>query len=291
MPLDDNIREQADRIFDTDIYQKLIDGKTAQDTPVAYVLGGQPGAGKSGLTEFLRVNKLDGNAIVINGDDFRRFHPEASSLYEQYGADASRYTGEFASYITEKAIERASSEGYNLIIEGTFRSSDVPLKTLHRLQGHGYRTGVAIMTVPAEESWASVIERYEKQLDAGLEARMTPRSHHDLVVDRLADNADTVFREGRLEEFLVFNRDRMLFDSNIHKGLPGNLINRELNRLNENVLNPENLRGIETLKESLAENHSLNFGQKESLILQIRNVYLNAQKAEKNRNIESELEP
>lgn len=290
MSLNEQQRQQADQIFNNDIYPHLIKDTKQENSPSAYILGGQPGAGKSMLTEFLRVNKLDNNSIVINGDDFRRFHPEASALYEQYGADASRYTGEFASYITEKAIARASEERYNLIIEGTFRTAEIPLQTLNRLQNKGYRTGVAIITIPAETSWASVNERYQEQLAAGLEARMTPRSHHDLVVDRLAKNAETVYRQGNVNEFLVFNREKMLFDSNIHSESPQPIINNELNRLSESVLSPENFQALESFKETLNEKDGLTLAQKEQFILQVRNVYLDEQKSH-NRNVNSELEP
>lgn len=289
--MNEHLRLQADRIFDKEIYPLLIIGKTPEENPMAYVLGGQPGAGKSNLTKFLQNEKLHNNAVVINGDDFRRFHPESSTLYKQYGIDASLFTGEFASYITEKAINRASNEQYHLIIEGTFRTSETPLRTLNDLQNKGYRTSVAIMTIPAEISWASVNERYEKQLAVNEEGRMTPRSHHDLVVDKLADNANTVFQEGNLEEFLVFNRDQKLFDSNIHRGLPGNLINQELNRLNESVLTPENLQHIEAFKKYVAQNNALDFQQKEKLILQVRETFLNEQKIEKKRNSNIDIEP
>ena len=210
MTIDSRTKKQADAIFETEIYPRLTESKHTHKTPVGYVLGGQPGAGKSGLTNHL-MSSLNNDAIIINGDDYRRYHPEASALYQQYGADASRFTGEFASYITRKAIDRATAEGYNVIIEGTFRTAEAPINTLQGLKDRGYHTGVAIMTVPAEVSWQGVEERYQKQLVAGEEARHTPRSHHDLVVDKLAENANTVFRSGLADEFYVYNRESLMY--------------------------------------------------------------------------------
>ena len=41
----------------------------------AFLLGGQPGAGKSGMTILLTKEIENENIIVINGDDFRKKHP------------------------------------------------------------------------------------------------------------------------------------------------------------------------------------------------------------------------
>ena len=43
-------------------------------TPRAILLGGQSGAGKTTLHQICK-RKLDGNAIIINGDEFRSSHP------------------------------------------------------------------------------------------------------------------------------------------------------------------------------------------------------------------------
>ena len=71
---------------------------------------------------------------------------------------------------------------------------------------------------------------------------MTPRSQHDRVVDRLAANANTVYRECKLEDFLVYSREHKLYDSKTQRGLPGEYINAELNRLSLNVLSLGNAK-------------------------------------------------
>lgn len=48
---------------------------TPTNNPKGFVLGGQPGAGKSILIEKIK-KELNGNVIVINGDDYRKYHPD-----------------------------------------------------------------------------------------------------------------------------------------------------------------------------------------------------------------------
>ena len=212
-----------EQIFRHIIYPQLSITAEPTNTPIGYVLGGQPGAGKNHLTQVL-LSQLNHNAMVINGDDFRSFHPNFAALYEKYGVDTPHHTAAFAGKITEMAIAKASSEGFNLIIEGTFRTAEVPLNTLRQLQARGYQTGVAIMAVHPEISWQGVNERFEKQKNNGIAARMTPREHHDLVVKNLATNADTVFHQGNTNRFLVFTRENCVFDSRTSHGLPSDII-------------------------------------------------------------------
>ena len=156
--------------------------KTSKN-PVGYVLGGQPGAGKSSLTKAILHNSQ--NTISIDLDNYRRWHPFFSEIQKTYGKESSRITQKFAAKILDAILQRAINKKLNIIIEGTFRTADVPLKTLKTLKDNGYKTFVCIKTCPAEVSWNRCLERYEKGLQEkrGLE-RYTGRDVHDLVVKK-----------------------------------------------------------------------------------------------------------
>lgn len=64
------------------IWQKLSDkpNLSPQENPVGILLGGQPGAGKSFATEDVE-QRLNGNVIAINVDDFREFHKHFDDFY------------------------------------------------------------------------------------------------------------------------------------------------------------------------------------------------------------------
>jgi UDP-N-acetylglucosamine kinase len=204
--------------------------KTSKN-PVGYVLGGQPGAGKSSLTKAILHNSQ--NTISIDLDNYRRWHPFFSEIQKTYGKESSRITQKFAAKILDAILQRAINKKLNIIIEGTFRTADVPLKTLKTLKDNGYKTFVCIKTCPAEVSWNRCLERYEKGLQEkrGLE-RYTGRDVHDLVVKNLAKNADIVFKSGLADKFgVVGDAGTLLFDSskNNFNKLPSSAINKELN--------------------------------------------------------------
>ncbi|MDO4997340.1 MAG: zeta toxin family protein [Neisseria sp.] len=224
--------EQELRIFQA-IWQDLTDERqiVSSSTPKGFVLGGQPGAGKSNLTRLINTD-LNGNLLVINGDEFRRYHPDFEEIQEKYGKDAPKYTAEFAGKMTGLIIEKALKEHYNISVEGTFRTAETPLKTLDDMRRHGYETSVYIQTTPSEISWQSTLDRYEQMKAAGEAPRYTDKAHHDLVVENLPKNADIVFSSGKADRFVVYSRESLLFDSQTHQGkMPSKFIENELHRI------------------------------------------------------------
>lgn len=200
-------------------------------SPEGFVLGGQPGARKAYLTEYIKRDLP--NSISINGDEFRSWHPYFDKIQLKYGKDSSKITGSFAGKVTEAVLNKALQEKYNIIIEGTFRTAKTPLKTLQDLKDHHYKTNVYIKTCPSELSWSRCLSRYTIGLNEndGKE-RFTAKDHHDLVVNSLPDNADTVFKSGIVDRFAVFGvTGEMIFDSldNAQNQLPSAAITKELN--------------------------------------------------------------
>lgn len=133
----------------------------AQESPEGFVLGGQPGAGKTTLTNMLSA-RLNKNIISISGDDFRPYHPHFEEIQSLYKEESPKYTSKFSGRITEELIDKAVSEKYNIVVEGTFRTSATPISTLKKMKQAGYRTGIAIQICDKETSWKSCQERYEK---------------------------------------------------------------------------------------------------------------------------------
>lgn len=108
--------------------------KPCNDQLTAYLLAGQPGAGKTVLSSYI-AGLFNGNIILINGDEYRRYHPNYRNLYDAYGAESVKMTSPFSSTVTEKCIDDLSDKRYNLIIEGTGGLTTYlrkPLSSWHR---------------------------------------------------------------------------------------------------------------------------------------------------------------
>lgn len=215
--------------------------------PRGYVLGGQPGAGKSGLIK--RASQLCfNNIIIISGDDFRKFHPDYKQLQEQYGKDSPKHTAAFAGKMTEVILNKAIEEHYNIVIEGTFRNPATPIKTLSLMKENGYRTQIMIQTCSKELSWKSCQERYEKMLEVmPSEARWTDKTHHDLVCENLAKNIKTVIESKKADKTEIYFRDEkgkneLIYSSESKKELSVKSLNQKI--------------GIESQEKSISKNNS-----------------------------------
>ena len=133
--------------------------------------------------------------------------------------------------MTERVIEKALREGYNISVEGTFRTTETPMRTLEDMREHGYETAVYIQTAPSEVSWQSTLERYQAMELLGETPRATPKEHHDLVVKLLPQNADAVFLSGKADVFKVYSREGLIFDSRVQfQEMPSVAIDQELHR-------------------------------------------------------------
>ena len=244
---------------------------TPSSNPKTFLVLGQPGAGKSKLIN--SINK-ENNFITISGDDFREFHPKFNEFYLKYGKDDSKYTQEWASRMTEKLIDTLSKENYNLIIEGTLRTAELPLKEANRFKKLGYEIEANIIVVKPEKSRLGTLMRYEEMLKLGKIPRMTPKEHHDLVVNNITNNLETLYSSKAFDNIKLFDRDNNLLynykeSSNIN---PKAILEKEFYRewkideIKEFKENWENLiKMIESRKAPLNEISDLKIEKEQTL--------------------------
>lgn len=248
---------------------------TPQTKPKGILLGGQPGAGKSYGTMEIK-KRLNNNVLIINGDEFRAFHKHFKEIYQEYGKDASKYTGKFAGAMVAKVRDRAIQERFNIVIEGTFRTVEVPLKELKNFKEKGYEAAVVICTCQKELSWESTIKRAEAQKEANLQPRYVPKEHHDLVVANLAKNVKEVFSSG-VDRLEIYSRSEKLFDSRVNNP-------KEI----EGIINGE-LQGLNLIKKEYQVDFSFNKEKSEKLGQKSYDVLVNGVRADEYLKKDSQL--
>jgi len=196
--------------FDTALEQTielLTFNKNISNTPHAVILGGQSGEGKTTIHR-LKMLESKGDYIVIDGDTYRAQHPHFRELQEKYGVDSVDYTKVFTGKMVEAVIDTLSSLKYNLIIEGTLRSAAVPIKTAKLLKSKGYTVDFCLIATKPELSYLTTQLRYLEMLVVDpLQARATPKEHHDGIVQSLIDNINEIEQSGLFESVQVYKRD------------------------------------------------------------------------------------
>ncbi len=210
--LDDYSDAELDRAFQT-LVGTLVVGQSLAPSrePRAILLGGQSGAGKTTLHNIF-LSAFEGNAVIVNGDDYRSFHPRFKQISAHYGIDSPAHTAAWAGRMVEAVVDALSVMGYNLIIEGTLRTSEVPLKTAKLLRSRGYGVSLALMAVKPDVSLISCQIRYEHLRLAGTESRAVDPEHHRKIVDGIVENLRTLEESGLFDAVSLYDRgERRLF--------------------------------------------------------------------------------
>lgn len=185
----------------------LSTGKKPVDFPVGYILGGQPGSGKTTLHHLI-AERTDSNIISINTDDYREFHPNFEAIVKKYGRDFVAHTNDFAKKISYILIEYFSERNFNLIIEGTLRTAETPEKFATALKEKGYTVNLYVMAVPAVLSYIGTLERYENQYISRKEqARATGKDFHDHVVEQFPLNLQYLYEKQVFSEISIYTRE------------------------------------------------------------------------------------
>ena len=199
------------------------------ENPKVTLLGGQPGAGKSGLENLINIKK---NYVSISGDDYREYHPRFKEINLEYGREASKYTQQWAAEITEKLIRELRKEKYNLIIEGTLRTAELPLKEANAFKKAGYEVELNVVVVKPEKSRLGTLERYEAMLKQNKVPRMTPKEHHDLVVNNIGNNLEIIYNSKAFDSIKLFDRENnLLYNYKETPDInPKNILEKEFNR-------------------------------------------------------------
>ena len=199
------------------------------ENPKVFLLGGQPGAGKSGLENAINI---ENEYISISGDDYREYHPKFEELNIRYGKESSKYTQQWAGEITERLIKELGKEKYNLIIEGTLRTAELPLKEARAFKKAGYEVELNVVVVKPEKSRLGTLERYEAMLKQNKVPRMTPKEHHDLVVNNIGNNLEIIYNSKAFDNIKLFDRgNNLLYNYKENPDInPKDILNKEFNR-------------------------------------------------------------
>ncbi len=252
----------------------LLSRNLPQERPHAILLAGQPGAGKTELSSML-VSLFDSGAAFLNGDDYRRYHPNYRRLYTEFGSDYVQMTSAFSSAITERLIETLSDHRLNLVIEGTGRTVDVPRATAERLTGKGYTVEMAVIAARPEVSLVSTLRRFYRMNTQGTIPRATALTAHDAVVDALPFNLDSLLRLPSIARISIWDRELIqLFDSQISEDAPSDILLRYWRR----PWTEDELWEVrQQIDELMRQEHELRLGQQDSIDLLAKRIETAAQ--------------
>ena len=121
---------------------------------------------------------------------------------------------------------------YDIIIEGTLRTAELPIKEAKSFKENGYNVELNVIAVKPEKSYLGTIKRYEMMIKMNDIPRMTPKEHHDMVVENIIPNLDKIYKEKVFDNIKIYDREaNLLYDKKIStEKTPSQILEKEFKR-------------------------------------------------------------
>ncbi|KAF2414686.1 hypothetical protein B1729_03655 [Microbacterium sp. B35-04] len=170
--------EETARIFDEQILPIVFPNAPSPARPSLVLLAGQPGAGTSRATaQMLADSPTD--MVVLNGDDLQVFHPNFLALARSRSAEAPQLLSQSTASWARSCLRHARTIGRSLLVDGSFHSPEVALRTADLFAHQGFATRVVVVATPRAESLLAAASRYLLDAQGGRASRFTSVGAHD----------------------------------------------------------------------------------------------------------------
>ena len=173
-------------------------GRVPSSNPVAVIVGGQPGAGKSGVIGN-SVIKLDSNCVVVDNDEYRMHHPNVEEINAVHPEIYTECTDQLSFAATPRVIASMIDGKYNMVIHQTLKNDTIIKCAIADLMKAGYTVIVRALAVSELKSNLSMIGRCQDQLATDDTCRWVPQENHDYAYRGLPETV------GHIEELGAYH--------------------------------------------------------------------------------------
>ena len=175
-------REQEYKKALNRIMRHFLSSNYKAEEPLFILAGGQPGSGKTSLISTIKQEHPDLSFLVIDLDDYRKYHPDFEEIRINYKKNGVLLTNSFAFSIENDMLEYALNHKMNIINVSTLRSTKIiKEQILQKIKPKGYKVEAYVLAVPPEVSYYSTIQRYkEQEKNQDCIPRYTDKKFHDV---------------------------------------------------------------------------------------------------------------
>lgn len=182
----------------------MLEGKVPSEHPIAIINIAPPGSGKTGLNGYACAQFEDNNAVIINSDELKPFHPRIDELAKKYPQYYTKVTNQESNFWTDYLFDVAVANNYNVIFEGTGRNLKLLESMMHKMKG--YKIVVRGMAVNEMNCLMSIIERYEGQVKQKGWGRLVVLDHFYKAYEEMLDNIQAIEQSEMADIVEVYTR-------------------------------------------------------------------------------------
>ncbi|MFD3484979.1 zeta toxin family protein [Streptomyces sp. NPDC058665] len=181
------------RIFRERIIPQLLAGRDPQTIPTVVFIIGQPGAGKSRVTEDVAAAlNRHGGFVDVDSDLYKPYHPAYGDLMARDDTLMAAYTRADGRAWMAQAEEYVRSHGLNAIIQETSQNALAVEDKMRAYRQSAVRLEALFMGVSRAESNQGIAARYFEQLADRGQGRLTVQANADQSFSGILELADRV---------------------------------------------------------------------------------------------------
>ncbi len=206
--------EEMRSLFEEKVWPAVSARKTGnQARPTAYIVAGQPGAGKTIMSSLI-IEKHDGDIIQSMVDNFRGFHPHDRELMRKYGSYCAYFTIPQAKCLSELTLSRAAEGRYHILQEGSLEHVEETLAMICRLKEAGYRIIVLLRACPGKVSWKAIHQLFlQQRLKAPGLSRIITKEYHDAACVSFLSATKELIAQNLMDRLIIKSPRGLLYDS------------------------------------------------------------------------------
>jgi UDP-N-acetylglucosamine kinase len=172
--------EANERIFREQIVPMFLTGAPPQERPVAVIVGGQPGVGKTAVTAMVKeALGRTGGFININMDFYNPFHPSYHRWRTEDETTASTRVRPDGELWWAKAQQYAIDSRCHVVLESAMRYPSEFEDIAHTFHQAGCQVELAIVAVPEALSRLGILARYWTEVQEVGHGRLIDPAIHD----------------------------------------------------------------------------------------------------------------
>lgn len=196
-----------ERIFREEIVPMFLTGATARKRPVAVIVAGQTGAGKTVLTAMVKhALGAAGGFININMDFYNPRHPSYRRWCAEDENIASAKVRPDGERWWDKAQQHTIDNRFHVVLESAMRYESEFEHIARRFHDAGYRVEVGIVAVPEALSRLGILRRYWGEVQDVGHGRLIDAATHDECYRGVMRGAAAVDSGGLADSAFAFRR-------------------------------------------------------------------------------------
>ena len=156
------LSDKEHEIIGRKLISDMLENKKGVENPTIIIDIAPPGSGKTTLNSYGAKEFEDNNVVIINGDEYRVYHPQNREIEINYPDYYIDITAQDSAVWTSELFDEAIKGKYNIVFEGTGRNTRILETVKNKLQE--YTVKVRGMAVDELNCLCSILDRFRQQI-------------------------------------------------------------------------------------------------------------------------------